>query len=136
MILTLLVMLILTIIGLSASTTTVIELKIANNDTLTKKAFMSADAGISYAISNTSLYDNDNTDPAKPVTESRTPTDDLSYSVVVTYVTGTTGGSFVRGSGYSASGKTKFHVYQVDSTGSNSGGATSDVSAKGYRIGL
>lgn len=136
LIFTLLIMLILTIIGLAANTTTEIELKITNNDTLNKKAFMSADSGISYAISKTSLYDDDNTDPAVPVSDSQNPTDDLAFAVTVTYVTGTTGGNFARGSGYSASGKTKFHVYKIDSTGSSSGGATSDVSAKGYRIGL
>lgn len=136
LIFTLLLMLVLTIIGLAASTTTEIELKVTTNDTLYKKAFSSADAGLSYAVSNTSLYDDSNIDPATPVTESQTPTSDLSYSITTTYVTGTTGGSFARGSGFSATGKTKFHVYQIDSAGSSSGSATCDVSAKGYRIGL
>lgn len=99
LIFTLLIMLILTIIGLSASTTTEIELKIAANDTLNKKAFLSADSGISYAISKTSLYDDDNTDPAVPVSESHSPTDDLSFAVTVAYVAGTTGGNFARGPG-------------------------------------
>lgn len=132
----LLVMLVLTVIGLSASTTTEIELKITNNDTLNKKAFSSADAGISYAISNTSLYGDSNIDPASPVTDSQTPTSDLSFNVTATYVSAATGGNFARGSGFSATGKTKFHVYQMDSAGSSSGSATCNISAKGYRIGL
>jgi Tfp pilus assembly protein PilX len=136
LIFTLLVMLVLTIIGLAASTTTEIELKVTTNDTQNKKAFSAADAGISYGISKTSLYDDSNTDPDTPVTESQSPTNDLSFSVTATYVAGTTGGSFARGSGFSATGKTKFHVYQFDSEGSSSGNATCDVSAKGYRIGL
>lgn len=132
----LLVMLVLTIIGLCASRTTDIELKITANDTLNKKAFSSADAGISYAISKTSLYGDSNIDPASPVTESQTPTSDLSFSVKVTYVAGFTGGSFARGSGFSATGKTKSHVYLMESSGSSSGGASCNVSARGYRVGL
>ncbi len=136
LIFTLLVMLILTVIGLAASTTTEIELKITTNDTLTKKAFSSADAGISYAVSKSSLYGDSNIDPAAPVTEAQTPTNDLSFAVTATYVAGTTGGSFARGSGFSATGKTKYHIYEIDSSGNSSGNATCDVSAKGYRIGL
>lgn len=133
---TVLIMLVLTIIGLAANTTSEIELKITTNDTLNKKAFSSADAGISYGISKTSLYGDSNIDPSAPVSESQTPTSDLSFSVTATYVAGTTGGTFARGSGFSATGKTKFHVYQMDSTGTSSGNASCSVSAKGYRIGL
>lgn len=136
LIFTLLIMLVLTIIGLAASRTTDIELKITANDILNKKAFSSADAGISYAIANTSLYGDSNIDSSAPVTDSQTPTDALSFSVTATYVTSTAGGTFSRGSGFSATGKTRFHVYRIDSVGSSSGNANCSVAAKGYRVGL
>lgn len=136
LIFTLLIMLVLTIIGLAASRTTDVELQITANDILNKKAFSSADAGISYAIANTSLYDDSNIDSSAPVTDSQTPTDALSFSVTATYVMSTSGGTFARGSGFSATGKTRFHVYRLDSVGSSSGNATCSLAAKGYRVGL
>jgi hypothetical protein len=62
----LLMLVFLTIIGISVTTTTDIEIQIAGNERFHKTAFFAAEAARGYVPGNTWLYDGSNLDPTGP----------------------------------------------------------------------
>ena len=139
------ILMLLTVLGIAATTTSTIEIQIAGNDKINKMVFFAADSGISYVAANTVLYDSSNTtlkDPpvSFPVAADADadgnylldPLNQLKFNGEVTY---TGKKQMPAGSGYSA--QVVFAInYEVESnaTGPNNGART--VNAGFYRIGL
>ncbi|MBE0595779.1 MAG: pilus assembly PilX N-terminal domain-containing protein [Desulfuromonadales bacterium] len=145
LILALLILVMLTIIGMSATTTTNFEVKIAANERQYHSAFYAAEAGLSYVLETSSLYNDANIDPNVPLVfplaadaaAMSTALPHAAVSGTIRYE-GAGSGSFsaLRGSGYSAKGTYRPHVYQVDSTATLDSGPESQVRVQAYRIGF
>lgn len=148
MIVALVILVLLTIIGTSATNNTSVELKISANDKFHKIAFYSSEAARGYVAGNTGLYGPQNittgvshyfpndTDPYVPNTTDPSQEYTLSSSQKFKGSVEYTGSSDPpRGSGYEA-GKFKAHKYILTSTGTGPNNAESQVQAGFYRIGF
>lgn len=139
LIVTLLILAILTMVGISASTTTEIELQIAGNENFHKIAFYSAEAARGYVAGNPDLYGSANTTLGKKLSFPNTDPSQKhalstgqSFNGDVEYM-----GSFTvpRGSGFDA-GKFKGHRYKMACRGYGPSNARSEVEVIFYRIGF
>ncbi|MBL0717211.1 MAG: pilus assembly PilX N-terminal domain-containing protein [Desulfosarcina sp.] len=140
LLLSVVILMLLTVLGIAATTTSTIEIHIAGNDKINKMVFFAADSGISYVAVNPGLYDSNNTtednhlffpNNADP-NETYPLSDQLEFNGKVSY----RGKSQMPSeSGYSV--ETVFAIkYEIESnaTGPNNGART--VNAGFYRIGL
>ena len=136
----LLMLLLLTLIGVAASTTSTIEIQIAANQKFSKNAFYAAEAARGYVARSPGLYGTENITPgAGLIFPNDTDPDEKfllssmqSFYGDVEYV----GHSAPpRGSGYEA-GKYKAHRYKMTCYGFGLSNAESEVEAGFYRIGF
>ena len=133
-------MLLLTIIGFSAITTSTFEIQIAGNDKISKMVFYAADSGISYVAVSPDLYGTDNTTEnvsvSFPDSGDSTATYSLSDKLQVNGDVLYLGKSQMpAGSGYSAGTVFAIH-YEIESNGTGPSNGASTVEAGFYRIGL
>ena len=137
---TIIVLVVLTILGLSLTTTSVTEVQIASNDQFYKIAFMTAEAARGYVAGNQDLYGPDNItvnsgidfpDDADP-TQRLNMNSTQSFNGDVVYLVGQ---DPPRGSGYEV-GMFKAHVYEMTCFGYGPRNAESRVEAGFYRIGF
>lgn len=135
LLLALLLMAVLSLLAMGATRNTGLELKIAANSRAYKSAFYAAEAGISYVMANSGLYGSSNIDPDVPFTETKSPAENISFSVSVVYEGTLSGGRSLRGAGYSA-GAFRAHSYRVESQGSSVAGSLDRVQVCGFRIGF
>ncbi len=146
LIVSLMFMVLLTILGLGATTTTIHELQISSNDSARKSAFYAAEAGRSYVEASTSLYSStniaaepgngvtfpDSDDPTAWLTIPGSQSEQLQGEVV--YVDSSA--KFLRGSGNEA-GELKAHVYKMTCNGRDiNSDSKKSVEAGFYRVGL
>jgi hypothetical protein len=140
MITALVFLLLLTVIGIFATTTSNIEVKISGYNKISKMVFYAADSGIHYVAVNPDLYDSNNLDENAPfdfpVNGSPAQTYSISHKLKV-------GGSvsylgknqMPAGTGYSVG--TVFAVnYKIESNSTGPNNAAKTVEAGFYRIGL
>jgi len=137
----LLILVILTIIGISATTTTDIETQIAGNEKFQKIAFYAAEAARGYVPGNTWLYDGTNLNPTGPGKDFPNPLDssekyslsskqsfkgDVKYSGI---------SAAPRGSGYEVE-DFKAHNYRMRCYGYGPSNAKIQIETGFYRIGF
>jgi len=133
---------VVTVIGIAATTTSETELRIAGNEKLHKLSFYAAEAARGYVQENPTLYGGDNTTAGAPLcfpdnddSSQKYPIDSTqSFKGEVEYIDFTVP---PRGSGYGA-GKFKAHRYKMTCYGygpSNSNAET-QIEAGFYRIGF
>jgi hypothetical protein len=135
-----LILIALTVVGISAISTSTIDIQISGNDKFHKMAFFAADAGVSYVAGHPDLYGPDNTTPGGQLTfpdiNDATITyalsNQLQFNGNVPYVGKT---NLPRGSGYSA-GTYKAINYQVVSASTGTSNGAGSVHAGFYRVGL
>jgi len=132
----------LIIIGVAATNTTTLELRIAGNDRAHKTAFYAAEAARAYVRQRTELYHGDNIEPEEylifPDTGNYTLIKDPPYPPYPSF-----NGDVIydgvtpppRGSGFDA-GKYRAHNYQMTCNGLGPNSARSRVAAGFYRIGF
>ncbi|WP_299978193.1 pilus assembly PilX N-terminal domain-containing protein [Desulfobacula sp.] len=133
-------LMLLTVIGIFATTTSTIEIQISGNDKINKMVFYAADSGTHYVAVNTDLYNTNNLDEDAPLSfpdpddpgAKYSLSDKLQVNGNVTYLGKV---QMPAGSGYSA-GTIFAIIYELESsaTGPNNGAST--VEAGFYRIGL
>lgn len=131
LVVTLVMLVLLTIVGIAATDTATIETRIAGNIKTQKIAFYAAESAKGYVAGNTDLYHGGNLDPSNPSTFTKTGSEP-PFEGDVTYAGAT---EPPRRSGYEA-GKYKAHRYRMDCTGYGPSGAESDIRAGFYRIGF
>lgn len=140
LVIALIIMVLLTLLGISASTTTEIEMQIAGNERSHGIAFYAAEAAGAYVAGSPDLYGPDNITPEEFISF---PNDEdpsaryalgstKSFNGDVEYL-----GSSAppRGSGY-AVGKFKSHNYRMTCNGYGSPNSESQIQAGFYRIGF
>jgi len=128
------------VLGMSITNTSTMEIQIAGVYKASKMAFYAADSGIHYVAVNADLYDSDNLDPAQPFNfpDPANPattypiTSKLNIGGIVTYEGKS---QMPAGSGFSA-GAIFAIRYQIQSTGESNTGANNQIRAGFYRIGL
>jgi hypothetical protein len=140
LVVSLILLVLLTTIGISASRTTSIELQIAGNEKAHKQAFYTAEAARGYVTQTPSLYGTDNITVGGMIyfpdnadsSQKQTLSASQSFNGSVEYL-----GSFKmpRGSGFEA-GKFKAHKYKGECTGYGPSNAQSNVGAGFYRVGF
>jgi hypothetical protein len=147
----LMVLCLLTIMGLSGARTASVELEIAGNDALNKRAFYSAEASRAYVMMHPGLYGATNVDPS-PAPPHLFPNDtdpyvpntagpavpfdlgnDQSFDGSVEYTSSTLP---PRNSGNDVTSGLRAHRYAMTCTGSGPRNTTKDIRAGFYRIGL
>jgi len=136
-------LMLLTVLGIFATTTSTIEVQISGNDKINKMVFYAADSGTHYVAVNPALYNTDNLDKDDPFPFSFSfpdPDTAATYSLLdnlkvngnVTYLGKS---QMPAGTGYSAG--TVFAInYQLKSTGTGPNNGSSIVEAGFYRTGL
>jgi hypothetical protein len=138
----------LTLLGIAATTTSSIEVQIAGNDLRHKLAFYSAEAATAYVIWSPDLYGSDNitpgtfhyfpnnTDPYAEITDGLPTPEELgsnqSFNGSVEY---TSSGRPSRGSGYEA-GEYEAHQYKMVCNGYSTNNTTMQLEVGFYRIGF
>ncbi len=126
-------LLLLTMIGSFATTTSTIEVLISGNDKINKMVFYAADSGIDYVAVNPALYGVNNITEGTPLSF---PNYSLSNRLQVNGTVAYVGKSQLPpGSGFSA-GKVFAINYTITSTGTAPNKGTNTVAAGFYRIGL
>jgi len=140
LIVSLLILVLLTIIGIAAMTTSTIELKISGNEKAYKLALYAAEAARGYAAKQSKLYGADHTtvgetfnfpdDDSPSATVQLGPTQ--SFNGSVEYLGSSTP---LRGSGTQV-GTFKMHKYKMTCKGYGPSNAKSRVEAGFYRIGF
>lgn len=157
LVLTLMLLVILTILGMAATQTTIFELQITGNERQYRQVFNGAETGLAATVPDSeSLGDNNITvdtftrltfngaetiretvdrDDGSVVASVIEPGNGLRDTRVDVLYQSSDAGASLRGSGYSA-GKFKAHNYEVRSLATNPGGAGSEVRAQGYRVGF
>lgn len=147
-VLALMILVLLTIIGISASNTTNTEVQIASNDKFHKITFYAAEAARAYVTANIALYGPDNITPSSPhyfpnnsdpyVQITSEPSEPYSLNSVQSFtgfVEYTGFSAPPRGSGFEV-GKFKAHRYEMTCNGYGPRNAESRVQAGFYRIGF
>jgi len=133
-------LMLLTVIGTFATTTSMIEVQISGNDKIGKMVFYAADSGIHYVAVNPDLYGSNNLTESNPFDFPDPLIPGATYSLsnnlqvegTVTY-SGT--GQMPAGTGFSAGLVFAIHYdIESNSTGPNNGADT--VETGFYRIGL
>ena len=146
--LALMILLLLTLMGISGIKTSNFELQSATNDNLHKMAFYSAEASRAYVMTNPDFYGVTNIDtstphlfpnnsnPYVPITGGTVAPFNLgnsnSFSGFVQYAGSATP---PRGSGYDTS-KFRAHTYLSNATGNGPRNTTEQIEVGFYRIGL
>ncbi|MFZ7111341.1 MAG: PilX N-terminal domain-containing pilus assembly protein [Desulfatiglandales bacterium] len=130
----------LTFLGISASTTSEVEIQVAGNSKFHKTAFYAGEAARGYVPWHTDLYGPDNITLGQgltfPSNADPTQTYALGSSQSFKGRVGYVGFSAPpRGSGYSAE-KFKAHRYEMDCDGYGPSNAQSEIKAGFYRIGF
>lgn len=128
-----------TVLGMSITNTSTMEIQIAGAYKTSKMIFYAADSGIHYVAVNPNLYDSSNLDgndlnfpdPDNPAT-TYPITSKLNVGGTVTYQGKS---QMPAGSGFSA-GQIMAIRYQIKSFGKSNSGANNQVNAGFYRIGL
>ena len=140
LVIALIILSVLTLLGISATTTTEIEIRIAGNERSHKTAFYAAEAAGAYVVGTRDLYGPDNitvggyinfpNDEAPSATYALSSTQ--SFNGDVEYL-----GSSAppRGSGYEV-GKFKAHRYKMTCSGYGPSNSGSNIEIGGYRIGF
>jgi len=147
-ILALMVLVLLTLMGISGIRTSNFELQNATNDNLHKMAFYSAEASRAYLVNNPNFYGVTNLDPATPhlypnnsdpyvpITAGTVAPFDLgngnAFDGSVQYIGSSTP---PRGSGYDTT-KFKAHAYSSTATGYGPRNTEEEIEVGFYRIGL
>ena len=140
LVLAVIILSVLTLLGMSATTTTDIELRIAENERSHKIAFYTAEGAEAYVAGNPDLYGPDNITVGQQIAypDEADPTvkyplgSSQSLNGNVVYI----GPSAPpRGSGYAAD-KFKAHNYQMTCRGYGPSNATSQIQSGFYRIGF
>ena len=117
LVIAMIMIIIMTVIVLTASLTSIFEIKLAGNKRGSTDAFFAADSGVEVVKANIGNFDL----PGKYVGNKYDPFTDPSNpnptkaKVVVTYISSQSGAP--RGSGYSATGNYEFTHYIIESTG-------------------
>ncbi|MDA3819828.1 MAG: pilus assembly PilX N-terminal domain-containing protein [Candidatus Delongbacteria bacterium] len=133
-------LMLLTILGVFATTTSTIEVQISGNDKINKMVFYAADSGIDYVAVNPDLYGPDNIIEDVPLSFPDSADVNATYSLSdkllvngnVSYL----GKSNIpQGSGYSA-GQIFAINYEIESNSTGPNNGASKVEAGFYRIGL
>ena len=133
-------LLLLTVIGIFATTTSNIELQISGHNKLSKMVFYAADSGIHYVAVNQDLYNSNNLDENTsfdfPVNGNPATTYSISDKLQVGGSVSYIGKSQMpAGTGYSAG--TVFAInYKIESNSTCPNNAAKSVEAGFYRIGL
>jgi hypothetical protein len=136
----LLILLVLTVIGMAASTTSTIEIQIAGNEKFHKIAFYAAEAARGYVARSPDLYGPDNitTGEALSFPSNTDPDEKFSLSSTQSFYGDVEYVDFSappRGSGYEA-GKFRAHRYKMTCYGFGPSNAVSEIQAGFYRIGF
>lgn len=133
-------LMLLTILGVFATTTSTIELQISGNDKISRMVFYAADSGVAFVSGNTDWYGPNNIDEDGPYFSSL-PADEKKYQlsdklqIKIENVTYLGKSQMPAGAGYSAG--TIFAInYELISTGTGPNNGTNTVKAGFYRIGL
>ena len=133
-------LMLLTLLGIAATTTSSIEVQIAGNELRHKLAFYSAEAAKGWVIWNPDLYDSNNITAGSPLffpnnavpSEAQTLNSNQSFNGSVEY--GSSGG-IPRGSGYEV-GEYQAHRYIMTCNGYSSHNTTMQIEIGFYRIGF
>ena len=126
-----LILLILTVLGVYAVTTSTLETKITGFHKWHVEAFYAADAGLNYTLATYPYGSMDYSDPIRVLSNTQPPP---VFNVTATYL-GETAPPVGSGTGVRAGFKA--HHYRTNSVGSDSVGiASSTVDMWGYRIGF
>ena len=128
------------VLGMSITNTSTMEIQIAGVYKASKMAFYAADSGIHYVAVNPDLYNSDNLDQTQPFNfpdpaNSATTypiTRELNVGGSVTYEGKS---QMPAGSGFSA-GAIMAIRYEIESSGTSNTGANNEIHAGFYRIGL
>ncbi len=143
MVIALIIMILLTLMGMAAITTSTIEMQIAANENYHKQAFYSAEAALAYMIKTKALYHDDNITEGDPAYFPNNANSSAKYTLGSTQkFNGSVeyqGWSVPpAGSGFEVGGTTEYkaHRYAAISTGYGSSGAQSQVEVGFYRIGF
>lgn len=140
LVVTLIMLCLLTLIGISASSTATNEMFMANNQRSYKIAFYSAETARSYVSKTSTLYNSVHIELNQPVffpdedepSEKYTISQNQKFNGNVRY----TGASTVpRGSGFQA-GKFKAHKYKMECVGNGPFNGEADIKSGFYRIGF
>lgn len=133
-------LLLLTFLGIFATTTSTIEMQISGNDKINKMVFYAADSGIHYVVVNPDLYGPNNIIEGEPFSFPDSVNAVATYSLSnLLQVNGDVSylgkSNMPPGSGYSAG--TIFAInYKIESNSTGPNNGTSTVEAGFYRIGL
>jgi hypothetical protein len=140
MVISLLILVVLTVIGVAATSTTELELQISGNDKTQKMAFYAAEAATSYVVASPDLYGPDNiienegldfpNDEAP--SEEWTLGEGQSFNGDVVYIGWRTP---PRGSGTQA-GRYRAHNYRMSCAGAAQPNALRRIDARFYRLGF
>ena len=133
-------LMLLTLLGIAATTTSSIEVQIAGNELRHKLAFYSAEAAKGWVIWNPDLYGSNNITAGTPLSfpnnadssEEQTLNSNQSFNGSVGY--GSSGG-VPRGSGYEA-GEYRAHRYIMTCNGYSSQNTQMQIEVGFYRIGF
>jgi hypothetical protein len=151
MVLALLVLLILTLLGITSTYMTKTETMIAENHYYNKIAFYAADAAKPYVAEQTLLYSSQNIDITKPIefpnndgldNDGDGSTDETGEKYVLSGEQAFEGTVLYRGSGWLDRGlgfevgSFKAHVYQLESTGYGPRNSVRRIEDGFYRIGF
>jgi Tfp pilus assembly protein PilX len=147
-VLAVILLMLLTLLGMAATTTSSIEVQIAGNELRYKQAFYAAESAAAYVTWRSDLYGPDNitpgtshyfpndTDPYVGITGGLPTAQQVnttqSFNGQVEY---TSSSSPPRGSGYSA-GTFRAHQYQMICNGYSSNNTSKDIVVGFYRIGF
>jgi len=137
LLISLLILLLLTLLGIFATNTTNIEIQIAGNDKLHKLGFYAAEAARGYVAGKPALYGPDNITSTNPLhyavpSETYSLNSTQSFAGDVGY---TVPSAPPRGSGYEV-GKFRAHNYVMTCNGYGPSNAESRIKAGFYRIGF
>ena len=133
-------LMLLTLLGIAATTTSSIEVQIAGNELRHNLAFYSAEAAKGWVVWNPDLYGSDNITPGAPLffpnnavpSEAQTLNSNQSFNGSVEYGSPT---DPPRGSGYEA-GEYRAHRYIMTCNGYSSQNTTTQIEIGFYRIGF
>ena len=135
-------LMLLTVIGIFAITTSTIEIQISGNDKINKMVFYAADSGIDYVAVHPAWYGSNNIDKEGKFFPDNIPVSEKTYQlstnkllIDIKNVSYLGKSQLPSGSGFSA-GQIFAINYKIISTGTGPNNGTNTVEAGFYRIGL